>query len=240
MSHKLRLFLIVPALLAGPFTGLGAYLPLRYSPLDSYVERPAAGGPKKVLVREAGKVIATAILEYDSTGRLLKEVYQRAEGRGSGTTLYIYDGTRLAREETRDAKGVVTTVKEFAYGSGGLDRMLVRDPAGTTLIEQRFTSRQGKIQQAKQVIGGDEQFLLEYTDGRPTLLRVLRDDGKEIGRIAYRYGAGGRVEERIREQGDRKERCRYTYDRTGRLDAYVYEEPQGKGWKEIRRIELVY
>ena len=238
-----RVPLFVPTtcalLLLAPLSHVGAYLPLRYSPLDAYVRGARGRGPAKVTVRNGSRVLATAVLSYDSSGRLSKEVYTNPAGRGGGTTTYSYQGTQLVREETRDAKGALTNVKEFTYVSGGLDLMRVRDPGGATLIEQRFTTRGGRILQARQVVGGDERFALEYTGDRPVLLRVMREDGKEIGRISYSY-VGGLVSERIRLQGERKERCRYLYDKQGRLESYVYEEPNGKGWKEVKRIEFSY
>ena len=217
-----------------------AYLPLRYSPLDAYVQGAVGRGPTKVTVRQGSKIVATAQLSYDASGRLSKETYEGATGAAGGTTTYVYQAKRLVREETRNAKGTLTNVKEFSYAAGGLDLMRVRDPAGAVLIEQRFTSRDGRILQAKQVTGGEESFRLEYKGERPVLLRVMREDGKEIGRITYRYGSRGQVEERLRIQGDRTERCRYIYDSRGRLLAYVYEEPEKKGWKEVRRIEFSY
>lgn len=231
--------LIALVLFALPTFSAWAYLPLRYSPLDAYVHNKPGSGPKQVVVVRDGKVQATANLEYNSNGLLAKETYTNASGQTGGTTVYIYDGHRLVQEKTIDAKGKLSALKEFAYSAEGLSLMRVKDGSGNMLVEQRYVLKGGRIVQATQSVGGEEHFRLEYATHGPTLLKVLRDDGKEIGRITFTY-KNGKVAERIRKQREQEERCRYEYDGQGRVTSYIYEETNAGKWREVKRVRLVY
>jgi len=224
----MKKFLILMILTAGT---LQAYQPGKWSPLDTYVLNPKSRGPISLQVKdEKGEIRKSAKFEYDSSNRLVKEVYLDQSGRIEGETVYRYLDNLLKEEELFDKTGKGMQKKLFHYKNNDLTHIEVVDGSGKIQSKQSFLTKQSRILSGQEESNGViDKFILKYDSDRPIAFQFLGPDGKQTGAIQYRYDESGKLIERIREWNGERNICKYQYNQKGDIQSYTYyNEISGK------------
>lgn len=230
------------ALMALSSSALLAYQPVRWSPMDPYIEQGTAGGPASVQVLDPnGAVLGTGKFRYDAKGRLTEEVFLNAGGKADGKTTYSYKGDLLGEEKLFDREGKLVARTVFLYSGNQLTGLEQYDSEGKLAMKQSYVHKEDRIVEGIEKTGdGEDAFVLKYDAGRPVSFVVKSAEHGELQKITYRYDEQGRLKQRVREAFGNMSRCDVLYDARGRVEAYAYYDQVGDKWLRVKKLQFDY
>lgn len=116
--------------------------PGKWSHIDKYIFGNNLNGPVKEIVKNAnGKVVYSALYEYNSSGKLIKESYLNADGKADGSTIFQYKDGKVTREELFDKDHILLETKTFRYNpKGEIDLVEVFDKDNKLLLRSNINS----------------------------------------------------------------------------------------------------
>ncbi len=234
--------LLILALLALSSSTLLAYQPVRWSPMDPYIEKGNTGGPAAVKVLDPnGTVLGTGKFQYDAKGRLVEETFLNSEGKADGKTTYAYKGEHLSEEKLFDRDGKLVARTVFMYSGNQLTGLEQYDRDGNLAMKQSYVHKDNRIVEGVEKTGdGEDAFVLKYDAGRPVSFVVKSAEHGELQKITYRYDEKGRLKQRVREAFGNMSRCDVLYDAKGRVEAYAYYDQVGGKWLRVKKLQFDY
>lgn len=224
------------------FSGaLWAFHPIRFSPLDLYVVRPVAGGPKSLkIVDKDGKTSKTANLKYSSDGNLTKEIYFDIKGSKEGESQMTYSKGLLIKEELISKTGKVLIRRDFEYTNKNLVKMKVYNAEGKSQMEQIYRYNRNLLTSGQENNGvGMLTFEISYTNSLATAIKIRNDDKVVISMVYIKYNPKGQVIERVRTQGGQKHRFKYYY-KNEKIDHYDLSVYNKKQWVKLKTTRFFY
>ena len=220
-----------------------AFQPVRYAPMDLYIQKPMPGGPKSVRVLDPeGAVLSSARFEYNGAGQLVAERFMNASGEATGQTRYVYEDQRIKEEQTIDAAGKLIGRTAFVYDRKDvLVRLEQFDAERRLVMSHNYRYKDGRIVEGVEVAGeAKDQFFLDYADDRLVSVTVKNNEHGQLSRIVYRYDEAGRLKQRVRESFGNRSRCDYLYDAQGRIQAYAYYNEINGRWEREKKLQFEY
>ncbi len=225
-------------------TIVSAFTPGKWNPMDHYILRGQAGGPRAVLVHDPdGKILQTAEFQYDANGRLLREVYINSSGQGDGHTLYEYQGDRVTGEKLYNSKSELVERKVYLYTGGRLSAIQVMDNKDQEILQVDYTSKGELIQVAEEKREKNlDRILFVYRADKLDALEVKDEAGNVFSRTKFEYGQAGELTRRERFQGGRRYLCKYVYGANGKIAGYEYSNfnPEQNRWELEKRLTFRY
>lgn len=217
------------------------YNPARWSPLAPYIMQDGLQGPDSISAYDdKGNLVEKARLEYDPRGRLLKEIFYDSDGKRQGFNAYEYEAGNPVAQKLYNNKEELISSEIRSYAKGNLQSIVYQDGKGQRILTHSFKYSPGKVQGAEISADTQDAFVLQVKDGQIQRIQFTSSTGEDLGYIEFKYDEQGRLIERHRKSPGAVERCRHSYDSSGRLTSYIYEVQSGKKWIQTRKITLEY
>ena len=237
------------------FSKLWAYQPLQWSPINAYIlKEQSRNGPRGIKVLDPkGELIAKTLYEYNSSGRVVKEIYYNAKAQKTGYSEYRYKDGLLREERLLDLSGKVFSITRFFYDpQSKLKSLKIYGVKGKgekkeLKLEQNYYYSGKRLTGGIEIIGGKERqrnsFQIFYEGEK---VKRLLFHAKGIGKILeiiYHYDKEQKLRERVRHIFLEKKvsRCIYHYDEREELKEYKYRNKGAGGkWRDERHVILLY
>ena len=217
------------------------YNPARWSPLAPYIMQDGLQGPDSISAYDdKGNLVEKARLEYDTRGRLVKEIFFDAEGKRQGFNAYEYEAGNPVAQKLYNNKEELISSEIRVYAAGNLQSIVYQDGKGQRILTHSFKYSPGKVHGAEISADTQDGFVLQVKAGQIQSIQFTSSTGEELAHMEFKYDGQGKLVERIRKSPGAVERCRHIYDSAGRLTSYIYEVQSGKKWVQTRKITLEY
>lgn len=241
MIRGLFLLLLFPGIVFGVTPG-------KWSHIDKYVLGNHQNGPVKEIVKNAnGKVIYSAVYEYDSSGKLIKESYWNEDGKSDGATLFQYKDGKVVREELFDKDTILIETRLFRYNTKGqIDLIEVFDRENKLMLKSNINVWDKEFVKSGQTTWADskevETFTLHSDDKNPKALiqNIYNEEKKQIASTKFEYDETGRLISRINTQGEQERKNQLNYGSDNRLQSFTFHVKQNNKWELLKTHELFY
>lgn len=191
-----------------------------------------------IALNNKGDILERSLLQYDATGKLIAEKILSAHNHYKGEIKYIYDkNNNVIEEQYFDYQNNLISKKVRIYKNNQLVQIDFYQS------EELIFSRVYKYEK-NQVIGREFQksfsdpFIIKFNDGLISSIE-FKDKNSVLMKIEYKYQDKNLIE-RLKESGEVKSRCLYTYDEQNRLQEYTYYDYIRNDWKKYKSIKFVY
>nr|WP_080634562.1 hypothetical protein [Leptospira weilii] len=241
MLKLVLIFLVFPKIIFGVTPG-------KWSHIDKYVFGNNLNGPLKEIVKNtSGKVVYTATYEYDSSGKLIKEIYLDADGKSDGFTVFQYKDGKVVREELFDKNNSLLETKTFRYNpKGRIDLVEVFDKEKKLLLKSNITSWDKDFVKSGQTSwpGSKEVeiFNLIQDEKNPKALiqNIYNEEKKQIASTKFEYDEQGKLLSRINIQGEQERKNQLIYGSDNQLQSFTFHVKQNNKWELQKTHELIY
>lgn len=241
MIRVLLIFLIFPGFILGVTPG-------KWSHIDKYIFGNNPNGPVKEIVKDTnGKIIYSALYEYDSSGKLIKESYSDAEGKADGSTIFQYKNGKVVREELFDKDNTLLETKTFRYNpKGQINLVEVFDKENKLILKSNINSWDKDFVKSGQTNWSNskeiEVFILTQDEKNPKTLiqNIYNEEKKQIASTKFEYDGKGKLLTRINVQGEQERKNQLSYGSNSQLQSFTFHVKQNNKWELQKTHELIY